>query len=149
MAAGAYLVTAQNTSGCISGSTSVTVNPQPATPATPTASVTVQPTCTIATGTIMVTAPSGAVITYSIGGAYQSSGVFTGVTAGTYSVTAQNASGCISGLASVTVTPSPGAPATPTASVSVQPDCIISTGTLVVTTPTGVAVTYNIGGASQ
>jgi hypothetical protein len=41
---------------CISAPTSVTINAQPATPAAPTASATLQPTCAVATGTITVTA---------------------------------------------------------------------------------------------
>ena len=62
----------------------------------PTASVTVKPGCVSGTGTIVITAPSGGGFTYSIGGVYQTSPMFTGLTAGSYSITAQNASGCVS-----------------------------------------------------
>jgi hypothetical protein len=65
-------------------------------PATPTASATAQPTCVVSTGTITVTAPTG--MNYSIDGSNytNTSGVFTGLAVGSYTVTAKNASGCIS-----------------------------------------------------
>ena len=51
--------------------TPLTVNAVPAAPAAPTASVTVQPTCAVPTGTIVITAPLGA-FEYSLdGGAFQ------------------------------------------------------------------------------
>ena len=57
--------------------------PVPATPAAPTASVTVQPTCATPTGTIVVTAPLGATLTYSIDGInYQAGTTFTDVAPG-------------------------------------------------------------------
>ncbi|MEZ4902981.1 MAG: hypothetical protein R2822_15115 [Spirosomataceae bacterium] len=73
-------VTAQNTAtGCISMPLSLAVDPVPAPPATPTASVTAQPKCTTPTGTIVITAPTGPTIQYSVGGPYQSSTSFTGL----------------------------------------------------------------------
>ncbi|OFY82870.1 MAG: hypothetical protein A3F72_01930 [Bacteroidetes bacterium RIFCSPLOWO2_12_FULL_35_15] len=147
---GVYNVTAMdNTTGCISSITPLTVNPIPANPAAPTASVTVQPTC-INTGTIVVTAPTGGTIEYSIGGAYQTSGTFTGLTPGIYDVTAQDMStGCISVNTSLTVNAPPGAPATPTASVTFQPTCTTPTGTIVITAPSGGTIEYSVGGAYQ
>jgi gliding motility-associated-like protein len=151
LAPGSYNVTAQDTfTGCISSATVLVVNPIPANPDAPTASVTVQPTCTTPTGTIVVTAPTGASIQYSIGGAYQSSGTFAGLAAGSYNVTAQDtATGCISSVTVVVVNPPAGAPDAPTASVTVQPTCTIPTGTIVVTAPTGASIQYSIGGAYQ
>ena len=57
-----------------------------------------QPTCAVATGTITLSAPTGTGFTYSINGSTytNTTGVFTGVAVGTYSVTAKNAAGCIS-----------------------------------------------------
>ncbi|MCG2612625.1 hypothetical protein LZZ90_14035, partial [Flavobacterium sp. SM15] len=74
------------------------VNPIPANPAAPTASVTVQPTCTVPTGTIVVTAPTGATLEYSVNGvSYQASGTFTGLPPGGYNVTVRDtATGCVS-----------------------------------------------------
>ena len=139
----------QNGSGCISASTSVTVNAQPPTPAAPTASVTAQPTCAVATGTITVTAPTGGGLTYSIDGTnYQASTVFNNVAPGTYNVTVQNGSGCISTSTSVTVNAQPPTPAAPTASVTAQPTCAVATGTITVTAPTGAGLTYSIDGTN-
>ncbi|MCA0232701.1 MAG: T9SS type A sorting domain-containing protein [Bacteroidetes bacterium] len=148
---GPYTVTAKNTTtGCISSGLSLTVNAAPNAPATPTASVTVQPTCTISKGTIVVTAPSGTGIEYSIGGLYQTSGMFSGLEPGSYTVTAKNtATGCISSGLSLTVNAAPNAPATPTASVTVQPTCTISKGTIEVTAPSGTGIEYSIGGPYQ
>lgn len=68
-----------------------------------------QPTCTLATGTITITSPTGSGMTYSINGLTytNTSGIFSGVASGTYSVTAKNASGCISPALSVTINGQP------------------------------------------
>ena len=130
-------------------SPSVTVNAQPATPAAPTCELTAQPTCAVATGTITVTAPIGAGLTYSIDGTnYQASTVFNNVAPGTYNVTVQNAAGCTSTSTSVTVNAQPPTPAAPTASVTAQPTCAVATGTITVTAPTGAGLTYSIDGTN-
>ena len=68
----------------VAGSVTITVNAFP----TPTASATVQPTCTTPTGTILVTAPTGANLEYSVNGAtYQTSTTFTGLAPNNYNVT--------------------------------------------------------------
>jgi gliding motility-associated-like protein len=151
LAAGNYTVTAQDISaGCTSMDTLVTVITPPGAPVSPTATVTVQPDCTTPTGTIVVTAPTGANIQYSIGGAYQASGTFTGLAANTYSVTAQDINtGCTSSATILTVNTPFGAPPAPTASVTVQPTCAAPTGTIVVTEPTGANIQYSVGGAYQ
>ncbi|WP_284653035.1 hypothetical protein [Flavobacterium terrisoli] len=76
--------------------------------ATPVTTLT-QPTCTLATGTITITSPTGSGMTYSINGLTytNTTGVFTGVATGTYSVTAKNSSGCISPAASATINGQP------------------------------------------
>ena len=100
---GTYSYSTTNAAGCDSLATLVlTVG---ASIPNPVASVT-QPTCATATGTITVTSPVGG-LQYSIGGAYQSSTTFSGVAAGTYSLTAQNGSGCFSASTSVTVNAQP------------------------------------------
>jgi hypothetical protein len=147
VAVGTYSVTAKNAAGCTSTATSVTINAAPATPVAPTVT-SVQPTCAVAMGTITVTAPTGTGITYSINGqTYQASATFTNLAAGTYSVTAKNAAGCVSAATSVTIN---AAPATPTAPVvtSVQPTCAVATGTITVTAPTGTGITYSINGTA-
>ncbi len=148
---GAYNLRVRNSStGCVSNSTLLTVNNLPAAPAAPTGSVTVQPTCTTPTGTIVISAPTSANLEYSINGSsYQSSTAFTGIAPGTYNLTVRNTTtGCISPASSVTVNNLPAAPPAPTASVTVQPTCTIPTGTIVISAPTGANLEYSINGAS-
>lgn len=118
--------------------------------AAPTATVE-QPTCTTPTGSIFVTNPSPNIgLRYSINGStYQSSHIFEGVTPGNYTLTVKDVLlGCISNGLNLTVNAVPTAPATPTASVTVQPSCSVSTGTIVVTAPTGANLQYNLNGGS-
>lgn len=107
-------------SGCISTPFPLTVNPVP-TIAAPTASATVQTTCSPSTGTIVVSAPTGANLEYSINGvAYQSSTTFSGLTPNTYNVTVRNtSSGCVSTATSVTINPYSAPPAAPVVSTPV------------------------------
>ena len=152
LAANTYTFTVTNAAGCTSvASASATVNPQPTPPAAATASTTIQPTCAVATGTIVVTAPLGS-FEYNIdGGAYQSSTTFSGVAAGSHTILVRSTTDntCISAPASVTVNAQPTPPAAATASVTVQPTCTVATGTIVVTAPLG-SFEYNIdGGAYQ
>nr|WP_068893413.1 gliding motility-associated C-terminal domain-containing protein [Pedobacter panaciterrae] len=145
--AGTYALTVKNADGCVSPATSVVINPQPATPIAATAT-TVQPTCALATGTITVTAPLGAGLTYSVNGAaYQSGVTFTGLVAGTYSLTVKNADGCISPATSVTINAQPATPIAATAT-TVQPTCALATGTITVTAPLGAGLTYSVNGAT-
>jgi uncharacterized protein (UPF0218 family) len=147
LTANSYNITVQNAAGCISSPATTSINAQPNTPAQPTLSVT-QPTCTVATGTITVTAPLGSGLTYSDGGAYQSGTTFSGLTANSYSITVQNAAGCISSPAAATINTQPATPAKPVVTVT-QPTCTVSTGTITVTSPTGTGYTYSDGGAYQ
>src|SRR5207237_800443 len=144
-----YSLTERDTvTGCTSSPFSITINPAPTPPTTPTANVT-QPTCSVSTGSIVVTSPLGAQIKYSIGGTYQSSITFSGLTPATYSLTARDTvTGCTSSPFSITINPAPGAPSTPTATVT-QPTCSVSTGTITVTSPLGAQIKYSIGGAEQ
>ena len=77
-----------------------------------------QPTCAVPTGTIVVTAPLGATLTYSIDGTnYQASPTFNLVAPGTYNVTVQDNGTCTSGATQVILN-TPAAPAAPTASAT-------------------------------
>jgi hypothetical protein len=119
---------------------------QPLTP--PAAKVSlIQPTCEVSMGTIEVTSPLGSEYSYSIGGAFQNSPVFNDVLPGTYNVTVQNADECMSLATVVVIDEFSVRPAAPTVSLT-QPDCIVSTGTIRVTSPLG-GYTYSIGGAFQ
>jgi gliding motility-associated-like protein len=101
---GTYTVTVKNKFGCISPGTIVKINNFPFTPQVPTVEVT-NPLCPDKTGTIRVKSPLGAGLSYSIDGVTYANGtgVFTGVVPGIYSVTAKNASGCVSAPVTVTV----------------------------------------------
>jgi hypothetical protein len=79
-----------------------------------------QPTCAVATGTITITSPTAG-LTFSVnGGAYAAypAGGYTGLAAGPYTITAQNAAGCISADANATVNAAPATPAAPTLAVT-------------------------------
>ncbi|MBK9459739.1 MAG: hypothetical protein IPN94_09965 [Sphingobacteriales bacterium] len=151
IAAGSHTIlvrsTADNT--CVSSGTSVTVNAQPTALVAATASTTIQPTCALATGTVVVTAPTGAVEYNIDGGTYQASDTFTGVAAGSHTILVRSTTDntCVSSSTSVSVNAQPTPPAAATASTTIQPTCALATGTVVVTAPTG-AVEYNIDGGS-
>ncbi|MEI7595781.1 MAG: LamG-like jellyroll fold domain-containing protein [Bacteroidota bacterium] len=113
---GSYTVTAKNSLGCVSNPSSlIIINTQPLTPNTPILIVSEQPTCLLATGTIAVTSNTIG-LAFSLDGVSYSntSGVFSGLTAGNYSVTAKNTAGCISNAsAQVIIDAQPLTPATP------------------------------------
>ena len=95
--AGTYYFRA-NSGSCwgTEGSATVTISSPPA---QPTATVSTQPTCAAQSGAITITAPTGSGMTYSIdnGITYtNTTGIFSGVISGTYTVTAKNSSGCVS-----------------------------------------------------
>ena len=145
LAPGDYDVEVENTvTGCISPALSLTVNAIPSAPATATASVTVQPDCATPTGTITATLPVLAaneqyVLTGTapvVASVNNTTGIFTGLAPGDYDVEVENTvTGCISPALSLTVNAIPSAPATATASVTVQPDCATPTGTITATLP--------------
>ena len=152
LAAGAsYSLTVHNTTtGCVSTASVVAISPALNIPLAATATTTVQPTCSIPTGTIVVTSPIGATLQYSKDGiVFQSSTTFSGLAANTiYSITVKNtASGCVSTTATlVTVNAIPSNPTTPTATTTVQPTCSLPTGTIVVTAPLGATLEYSKDG---
>ena len=76
--------------GCISAITSITINPQPETPGVP-ATIVTQPSCLFPTGTIEVTS-SVTGLFFSIDGTNytNTTGLFTGLLPGTFSLTAKN-----------------------------------------------------------
>lgn len=139
---------------CESDPTTLTVNPVPLAPDAPTASVTLQPTCTVQTGTIVVSLPKEDMgFEYSIdNGAYQASATFAGVNPGVHQLKVrEKATSCESLPASLTINPALKAPLAPTASVTVQPTCKTPFGTITATSPKqGTGFEYSIdGGAYQ
>ena len=156
-AAGSYQYRCYATNCTVSTATSnaatLTVN---AIPAQPTVTVT-QPTCTTATGTISVTAPTGAGMTYSIDGSTytNTTGTFSSIAPGAYTVTARSSAGCISPGRSVTVNDQPPTPVVGNQSTSIntgQTFTVTPTGTPTGTTYTWPAPTYTggvTGGVAQ
>jgi hypothetical protein len=90
--------------GCISTGTIVTINAQPVPPKAPAITL-IQPTCIEATGTITVVSPTETGMTYSINGSTytNTTGIFTLVPVGTYTITSKNSNGCISAGTIVTI----------------------------------------------
>ena len=111
--------------------------------ATPTVSL-AQPTCSVNTGTITITSPTG--MTYSIDGSTytDTTGIFTSVASGTYTVTAKNSSGCISTGTSATINAQPQTPTVPI--ITVQNNCGNS---ILSTTATGTLLWNNSASTSS
>lgn len=140
---GSYNVSVKNSSGCISNSTSVTINTGGTGLPAPNTTV-IQPTCSTPTGTITIT--PGAGLTYSIdGNNYVSNNVFTGLTPNSsYSVTVKNGSGCISSPKQITINAVPTAPSLVYSII--DPTCTKPTGSVAIQTPTGSNYEFQIDG---
>ena len=123
----------------------LTINAQPGTPSAPAATVSAQPTCANATGTISIQGVAGE--TYSIDGLnYSASTSFPALSAGVYNVTSKNAQGCVSAPVMLTINAQPGTPAAPAATVSVKPTCTVSTGSISIQGVAGMM--YSIDGVN-
>jgi gliding motility-associated-like protein len=148
VAPGTYTVTVMISMGCSASTSGVVVEPAPATPDAATVTVT-QPTCIAPTGTIEVTAPTGAGLMYSIDGTtFQSATTFTGLTPGqTYTVTVENAGGCTSVSSDIVIDNLPAGPAVAVTNVT-QPTCAVVTGTIEITAPIDPSFTYSIDGTT-
>lgn len=155
LAAGNYTITAKNSNGC-TGVTSVALGAaNPCTGVTVTVTTTqVNPATGQSNGSITASATGGTGFTYSLnGGAYQTAGTFSGLAAGTYTITAKNSNGCL-GSKQVTL-----AATSPCASVSIVISTVIvnntpcvtpASGKITVTATGSTGFTYNInGGAYQ
>ncbi|WP_162910621.1 T9SS type A sorting domain-containing protein [Hymenobacter oligotrophus] len=147
VAPGTYQVRVRNDDGCVSAAATATVSPQPAAPAAPKLSTT-QPSCTVATGSITVTEPTGMGLQYNLNnGTWQSGTTFGNLAPGTYQVRVKNADNCVSGPTSAIINQQPSTPAPPTYSAT-QPTCTTSTGSITVTAPTGTGLEYNLNGGT-
>ncbi|MBS4064552.1 MAG: gliding motility-associated C-terminal domain-containing protein [Chitinophagaceae bacterium] len=99
-------VVLNNVTGCISSQTPFTIDNTPVLPPTADVMITQQPSCTNATGSILISSPVNSNYEYSINGnSYQSSPVFSNLDTGTYSVTVRDRlNGCESITASIRIT---------------------------------------------
>ena len=148
---GIYSVIAKNKDGCSSAPlTGLVVNPQPTTPSAPIGSVISQPGCSDSTGIIQIDQPIGSNLTFSIGGAYQTSNIFNGLNPGNYLVSVKNSDGCTNtAISNLTILPKLIIPGSLVAAVSAQTDCNNPTGAITITKPTGAGFVFSVGGVFQ
>ena len=112
-------------------------------PAPPTAIIPTggQPTCTLATGTITVTNPSGVTYSFDNSATFQANNTKSGLAPGTYQITIKDANGCYSPAVPVIINPQP---ATPTPTVNSPTICAGVSATLTVSNCAG-TVTWDNG----
>ena len=141
--------TVKTLQGCDSIYNVATITVNPNIPI-PTGTVSSQPTCTMPSGTIDITAPTGANYVYSVDGTnYQAATTFTGLNPNTYAVTVKDTStGCVSTALSLTVNAVAAAPAAPIATVTQQPTCNDPTGAITLLSPVGANYVYSIDGVN-
>ncbi|MDI5896386.1 gliding motility-associated C-terminal domain-containing protein [Flavobacterium algoritolerans] len=136
--------TADNT--CITSSGSVTtINAIPNPPAVPTSASVTQPTCGTSSGSITITAQSG--VAYSLDGiTYQASNAFSGLAPGNYTLYVRNTADttCVTSSSSATtINAIPIPPVVPTTASVTQPTCGTPSGSITITTQTGVEYSLN------
>lgn len=153
LAVGAYSVTAKNSNGCL-GTTQVNiVSSNPCAGITVAVTTTqVNPATGQSNGSITASATGGTGFTYSLnGGAFQTSGTFTGLAAGNYTVTAKNSNGCLGSAVVALGTSNPCAGVTIAVSlVKTDPAAGQSNGSITATATGATGFTYSInGGAYQ
>ncbi|MBI5856767.1 MAG: hypothetical protein HZB42_03870 [Sphingobacteriales bacterium] len=98
LGAGSYTITAKNGNGCTGSGSFTLTDPNPCAGVTITVTgTTVNPTMGSSNGSITASASGGAGgFTFSLnGGTFQASGAFNNLAAGSYTVTAKDANGCI------------------------------------------------------
>ncbi len=155
LAAGNYTVTAKNANGC-TGTTTVALGAtNPCNGVTIAITLTkTDPTNGQSNGTVTATATGGSGFTYSLNnGIYQASNSFTGLAAGTYTVTAKSSAGCL-GTAQITLTaanPCTGTTITLNSVITAYTPCLTpATGKITITASGSSGFTYNLnGGAYQ
>jgi hypothetical protein len=139
LAAGTYTFTVSNASSCMSSaSANIVIDPQPAAPTAPTVGTITQPTCTSATGSVILdglpatgtwtlTRTPGGTITTGTG----TSSTVSGLASGTFTYTVTNTQGCISTASSnIVINSPPAGPAAPTVGAITQPTCPVPTGSV-------------------
>ncbi|MCX6282053.1 MAG: T9SS type A sorting domain-containing protein [Bacteroidetes bacterium] len=140
-------------SGCTSLPTAnVVINTQPPTPSAPGVGTITQPTCTLATGSVVLNGlPAAGTWTINPGGVTGTgtTTTITGLAAGTYNFTVTDGiSGCTSlPTANVIINAQPPTPSTPIVGLITQPTCIVATGGVVLSgLPSTGTWTINPGG---
>ncbi len=153
-----YTIRVRNTAsdpGCVSSAEFI-INPVSGAPAVPLISGTItQPTCALATGSILISGlpASGTwTLTGSAGGSTTGTGTSTtlqGLITGTYTYTVTNAEGCTSpASANVIINEQPITPLKPVIEQVLQPTCTETTGTITVIPQVGTGLTYLLDGST-
>jgi gliding motility-associated-like protein len=153
LVSGTYTYTVTNSEGCISLlSNQVVINAQPPTPSAPVIGAITQPTCTLATGSVILSGlPSSGTWTLTRNpGSVTTSGTGTstsisGLSTGTYTFTVTNDFGCTSAVSNnVIINEQPSTPASPTQTI----DCSLGFdhAVITVTSPTGAGLQYSLDG---
>jgi hypothetical protein len=143
LAAGTYTFTVTNSDGCTSAAsaTSATINAQPVTPTAPILGTVTQPTCSVATGSVVISglpASGSWTVTATPGGAATTgtgtTATFAGLAAGTYTFTVTNSDGCTSAASatSATINAQPVTPTAPILGTVTQPTCSVAIGSVVI-----------------
>jgi len=147
LSAGTHTITAKNGNNCTSPTTDFIINAQPATPAAPVIGSVSQANCSVSSGSTELTnlpAESWTINPGNVSGNTTSTTI-NNLTEGIYSFTLANSSGCISlPSASVTINAVSGAPALPLVNI-IQPSCILSTGSITITSP-AINLTFSLDG---
>ena len=140
LAAGTYNYKVANAAGCTSSASAVVINAQPATPTAPTVGTITQPTCALATGSVILGGLPSGNWTINPGNTIGSGSSYTmsGITTGTHNYTVTNSTSCVSlASANVVINSQPATPAAPTGSVT-QTFCIGATVASLGATGTGI-----------
>lgn len=153
---GTYSYSVTNDSGCTSFTSSpgISINPAPSVPTSPNIVSITQPTCSTPTGSVELSglpAVGTWIVTGSPSGSLTGTGttvIITDLLPGTsYTFTVTNVDGCTSlASAEAVINFLPAGPAVPIG-IATQPNCIVATGIIEVTSPLG-AFSYSIDGTN-
>ena len=147
---GTYNYTVTNAAGCTSpASANIVINSQPATPTAPVVGAITQPTCAVATGSVVLSGLPAGNWTINPGGINGNTTTTTinNLAAGTYNFTVTNAAGCTSpASANVVINPQPSVPTAPVVGAITQPTCTVATGSVVLSGLPAGNWTINPGG---
>ena len=158
LATGTYTYIVTNAEGNTSAaSANVVINTQPATPTAPTAGTITQPTCSLATGSVVLnglpSTGSWTLIRTPGGTTTNGTGIsstITGLSAGTYTYTVTNSAGCISASSvNIIINAQPSTPSAPIIGL-IHPTCPVPSGSVVLSglPTTSWTLTVTPGGTS-
>jgi len=145
-----YTFKVTNANGCTSVASTmvVKINAIPTAPLVPTVSNSIQPTCAVPTGTIVITPQQG--MEYSLDGVnYKSTTIFEFLLPNDYTLYVRNSLDptCLAvSVSAITINAIPTTPVVPTALSIVQPTCAVPTGTITLTPQTGME--YSLDGTT-